>query len=215
MTTVSGEVWTGILEDLTRHLSPQALDTWLRPLNPRSVSASNLELEAPNQFHLQYVEDKFGNLLRDSALRRLGPDGQVDLVVGHGSVSGNGSGNGTGAAPTAPVDAAPDFTDPEIEAYTSALDRATKASSPGRPRQAPPLNTKYTFDTFVVGKSNQFAHAAALAVAQHPAGAYNPLFIFGGSGLGKTHVMQAIGNAILRAKPETLVHYASAESRSS
>ena len=74
-----------------------------------------------------------------------------------------------------------------------------------------PLNPKYTFEAFVVGKSNQFAHAAAQAVAQHPAVAYNPLFIFGGSGLGKTHLMQAIGNAILREKPETLVHYASAE----
>ncbi len=81
-----------------------------------------------------------------------------------------------------------------------------------RPPISTPLNPKYTFENFVVGKSNQFAHAAARAVAEHPATAYNPLFIFGGSGLGKTHVMQAIGNAIRhRNGPDTLIHYASAE----
>jgi chromosomal replication initiator protein len=83
----------------------------------------------------------------------------------------------------------------------------------GPPRRSTPLNPKYTFEHFVIGKSNQFAAAAARAVAEHPATAYNPLFIFGGSGLGKTHVMQAIGNHIAKnSQPGAVLHYSSAES---
>ncbi|MGQ0722123.1 MAG: chromosomal replication initiator protein DnaA, partial [Candidatus Eiseniibacteriota bacterium] len=119
---------------------------------------------------------------------------------------GNGAGHGVPAefARELPADTA-------VDEYVVAVSRAARSLAAGPPRQAPPLNPKYIFDTFVVGKSNQFANAAALAVAQHPAVTYNPLFIFGGSGLGKTHIMQAIGNQILRTRPDTLVHYASAE----
>jgi chromosomal replication initiator protein len=199
MTTVAGDIWVGILDDLTRHLSLQAVETWLKPLHVRSVSDSYVCLEAPNQFHLQYVEEKFGGLIRDSVARRLGPGGRLDLIVGNG-------------AATAAELAARDLqSDPAVDEYVVAVSRAARSLASGPPRQAPPLNPKYVFDAFVVGKSNQFAHAAALAVAQHPAVTYNPLFIFGGSGLGKTHIMQAIGNQILRTRPDTLVHYASAE----
>ncbi|HMB68778.1 MAG TPA: chromosomal replication initiator protein DnaA [bacterium] len=200
MTSVSTGIWSGVLEDLERHLSAQALETWLRPLHLQSAVDSTLRITAPNQFHLQYVEDKFGSLLRESVVRRLGPDGRIEMIVGNGASSSVAAEPATGADPA----------DREVAEYTSRLSRAT--ARPADPKhETTPLNPKYTFEAFVVGKSNQFAHAAAQAVAQHPAVAYNPLFIFGGSGLGKTHIMQAIGNAILREKPETLVHYASAE----
>jgi len=202
MIQVTAETWAGILSDLRRHLSAQALDTWLRPLRAAPTDGSSLRLEAPNQFHLQYVEDKFGSLLRESAVRQLGPEARIEFAVGS---------NGNHALPTEAVAAPASSSDPAVDEYVSALSRATRTLPPERPVETTPLNPKYTFETFVVGKSNQFAHAAALAVAQHPAVAYNPLFVFGGSGLGKTHVMQAIGNHILRAKPDTLVHYASAE----
>jgi chromosomal replication initiator protein len=204
MTSVSTGVWSGILEDLERHLSAQALDTWLRPLHLQSIADSTLRITAPNQFHLQYVEDKFGSLLRESVVRRLGPSGRIEMIVGNGA--------GGSAVPTVleTGSQADPGEDADVAEYTSRLSRAT-ARAPENKHETTPLNPKYTFEAFVVGKSNQFAHAAAQAVAQHPAVAYNPLFIFGGSGLGKTHIMQAIGNAILREKPETLVHYASAE----
>jgi chromosomal replication initiator protein len=201
MTTVAGDPWVGVLDELTRHLPAQALDTWIRTLHFRSLSDRGVCLEAPNQFHLQYVEEKFGGLLRECVVRRLGPAASVELIVGNSAAVPAGH-------DSLASDAAPD---PAVDEYVVAVSRAARSLASGPTRQAPPLNPKYVFEAFVVGKSNQFAHAAALAVAQHPAVTYNPLFIFGGSGLGKTHIMQAIGNQILRTRPETLVHYASAE----
>ncbi|GJM44186.1 MAG: chromosomal replication initiation protein DnaA [Gemmatimonadota bacterium] len=208
MTLVSGEVWSGLLGDLSRQLSPQEIDTWIRPLRlAANGDPTSVRLEAPNQFHLQYVQDKFSPLLQVSIQSKLGPDSRVDIVLGNGHSS------------DAPVEEAPPaFTsapvEPEFDEYQSALSRATKPVNAGAPqRESTPLNPKYTFEHFVVGKSNQFANAAARAVAEHPATAYNPLFFFGGSGLGKTHVMQAIGNHIrANGSPNTMVHYSSAES---
>ena len=202
MTTVSGDVWSEILGDLSHHLTPQELETWLRPLHARSADDSALCLEAPNQFHLQYVQDKFGELLQGSVTSRLGPAGSVEIVLGNRQVPKE---NAVGSSP-------PPDSDPALEAYSSALSRVARPVTDERPRAMTPLNEKYTFEHFVVGKSNQFAHAAAMAVAEHPATAYNPLFIFGGSGLGKTHMMQAIGNHIRATRSsDMVVHYASAE----
>jgi len=207
MTLVSGSTWSGVLGDLSQRLSRQELDTWLRPLRPTPGSGPlALRLEAPNAFHLQYVQDKFSRILQGTVEDHLGPEGRVEIVLANGRPSG------------APVAEAPPASTPapreeELDAYQSALSRATRPLAPSDTRQSTPLNPRYTFEHFVVGKSNQFAHAAARAVAEHPATAYNPLFFFGGSGLGKTHVMQAIGNHIRTVSgPQTVVHYASAES---
>jgi chromosomal replication initiator protein len=206
MTLLSGELWTGLLHDLTARLSAQEVDTWLKPLRPAPGGASALRLEAPSQFHLQYVQEKFGRLLQGTLQGRLGEGSRVELAVAE---------NSTGDAVKEVPPTFPAPSEPELDAYQSALTRATRPLSPSTgasPRSSTPLNEKYTFDHFVVGKSNQFAHAAARAVAEHPGTAYNPLFIFGGSGLGKTHAMQAIGNHIRATSgPETTVHYASAE----
>jgi len=199
MTTVSGEIWSGILADLSQRLTNQEVDTWLRPLQARPVSGSSITLEAPNQFHLQYVQDKFAGLLQGSASHRLGPGGRVEIVLGGGRAEPAGGGSSSSDADG----------DPAVAAYSSQLARVTRSTDS---RVSTPLNPKYTFEHFVVGQSNQFCHAAARAVAEHPATAYNPLFIFGGSGLGKTHIMQAIGNHIRQTGDDaTVVHYASAE----
>jgi chromosomal replication initiator protein len=206
MPAVSEELWSGIIEDLYQQLAPQIVDTWLRPLTVRSGDGPSLLLEAPNRFHLQYVQEKYGSLLQGIVRNRLGADRRVTLVLANGSPPSAGIQPAPRGSTPAPGDSA-------VTAYDTALSRVTKTGSPGRvPQPSTPLNSKYTFENFVVGKSNQFAHAAARAVAEHPATAYNPLFIFGGSGLGKTHVMQAIGNDIRsRTGPDTILHYASAE----
>ncbi len=221
MTVTLGETWTGILEDLRLRLSPQELATWILPLRPVPGPNGALRLEAPSSFHLQYVEDRFGALLRRAVQGRLGDEVILAFVTGvdrrsSPSVAHPAATNGhavDGFAPGAPRPAPLPEVDP-FDAYASALSRASRPlAAEERPRRSTPLNPKYTFENFVVGKSNQFAHAAARAVAEHPATAYNPLFIFGGSGLGKTHAMQAIGNHILRnSQPGTILHYSSAES---
>jgi len=215
MTVVSGETWSGVLGDLSHQLTPQEVDTWLRPLRPtRGSGPHSLCLEAPNQFHLQYVQDKFSRLLEGTVAERLGPEGRLEFIVGNGTANGATVEEAPRASTPAPGDERRADRDPQLDAYQDALSRATRPLSPAAPaRVSTPLNPRYTFEHFVVGKSNQFAHAAARAVAEHPATAYNPLFFFGGSGLGKTHVMQAIGNHIRATNgPETVVHYASAES---
>ncbi|MBZ0267538.1 chromosomal replication initiator protein DnaA [bacterium] len=215
MTVVSGDTWSGVLGDLSHRLTPQEVDTWLRPLRPtRGSGPYSLCLEAPNQFHLQYVQDKFSQLLQGTVAERLGPEGRVEFIVGNGTANGAPVEEPPPASTPAPDHERREERDPQLDAYQDALSRATRPLSPAAPvRVSTPLNARYTFEHFVVGKSNQFAHAAARAVAEHPASAYNPLFFFGGSGLGKTHVMQAIGNHIRATNgPETVVHYASAES---
>lgn len=202
MTVQTGQAWSEILDhlSLSRKMPAQLLETWLRPLRPREGSEEALCLEAPNKFHLQYVKDKFGAILNDCIREIMGSTQQWNLVVGSGDESG-------------PVlEAQASHSTAPVPFHT----QTTRLADPPSTRPAPPpsfLNSKYTFENFVVGKSNQFCHAAAVAVAEHPGVTYNPLFIFGGSGLGKTHIMQAIGNHIRRMHGgHRQVHYASAES---
>ncbi len=201
MSVNTGVAWSDLLDHLTQHLPPQVVDTWLRPLLPREVGETFLCLEAPNSFHLQYVQEKFGTLLRDSASERFGLEDGVRLVLG----AANGAPAPAPEPP--PSERALEARPPGPPSFSP-----PSASTASRPTGSSPLNPKYTFENFVVGKSNQFCHAAARAVAEHPGTTYNPLFIFGGSGLGKTHIMQAIGNHIRRSHgPDPIVHYASAE----
>jgi chromosomal replication initiator protein len=201
MSAHTGEAWSEILDHLSqsRKIPPQLVETWLRPLHPREGTEPVLCLEAPNKFHLQYVKEKFGATLNETVHELMGSAQQWNLAVG--------SGNESGPAPEAQAS--------HIAAPVPFHAPTTRYADQPAARPAPPpsfLNSKYTFENFVVGKSNQFCHAAAVAVAEHPGTTYNPLFIFGGSGLGKTHIMQAIGNHIRRMHgTHKQVHYASAE----
>ncbi len=210
-----GDVWAGILDEVRARLTPQEFSTWLFPLGATHGSGDTvLRLEAPRQFHLQYVQDRFGSLLQRFVEQRLGPGGRLELTVSNGrsSSAADGAANGGGLASNGAPPPAASPEDPFV-AFHSALSRVSRPLTNEAPRRSTPLNPKYTFEHFVVGKANQFAAAASRAVAEHPATAYNPLFVFGGSGLGKTHVMQAIGNHIAKnAQPSMTVHYASAES---
>ena len=201
MSVQSGHAWSEILDHLalSRKIPPQLVETWLRPLRPREGTDQTLCLEAPNKFHLQYVKEKFGVVLIETVREHMGNEQQLILVVGIGNESG----------PAPEAHASPSAAPAPYHAQTTRY-----ADPPARPTPPPSfLNSKYTFENFVVGKSNQFCHAAAVAVAEHPGTTYNPLFIFGGSGLGKTHIMQAIGNHIRRMHgSHRQVHYASAES---
>jgi chromosomal replication initiator protein len=181
---VNPSVWSQCVNHLQSELSDQELNTWIRPLHARE-EASGIQLFAPNRFVLDSVKERYFDHIVHLANSVTGnPEYQIKLVVGSGSSQ---------------IDTAtlkrPDLQD-------------SAASSPVFRNN---LNPTFTFNTFVEGKSNQLAKAAALQVAANPGNAYNPLFIYGGVGLGKTHLMHAIGNQILETNPEAKVVYLHSE----
>jgi len=175
--------WVSAKDALRNRLGSEVVSRWLDPLSVSSVTAGSVTLEAPNPFFRDWIATHYLEELRASAGGR-----ELQVV----------------AAVSAPVEAGP-ATPP----------KATVSEAPRAPKPAPDwepgLNLKFTFDRFVVGPSNRFAHAASMAVAESPAKAYNPLFIYGGVGLGKTHLMQAIGQAILHRWPARRILYLSSE----
>ncbi|CAG1000470.1 Chromosomal replication initiator protein DnaA [Burkholderiales bacterium] len=184
--------WQQCLSAFERELTPQQFNTWIRPLLLEG-SSEGLRLLAPNRFHMQWIRDRFLQGFEESARVAYGFPVPVSL--------------GVMDLPEAPAR-------PE-----------TPASSPPTPRVAAPLapqspvspqdsgspNHSFTFANFVTGKANQLARAAGLQVAENPGHAYNPLFIYGGSGLGKTHLVQAIGNRVREHHPDYNILYIHAE----
>jgi chromosomal replication initiator protein len=162
-------------------------ETWLSRLEP-DVDGEQIVLVVPNEFHLRWVQDKHGELVRSAYRSVFGTD--ADPIY---RVSDNGH-----VEQTLPLDPAD-----------------TLATSDGHHPAVPPkatnLITRYKFESFVVGQSNRFAWAAAMAVAEQPGAHYNPLFIYGGAGLGKTHLLNAVGHQALEMYPDLVVRYVSSE----
>jgi chromosomal replication initiator protein len=177
-------VWKKCLERLEEELSAQQFNTWLRPLH--AVQDNQLlRLLAPNRFVVDWVRERF--LERIAELSSEYSGGKLSVQVEVGSQSRPGGGTKAGAA--------------RVEAVA--------------PLKAPSiigrLNPEFTFETHVEGKSNQLARAAAKQVGENPGGAYNPLFIYGGVGLGKTHLMHAVGNLMLKHRPDANIAYVHSE----
>jgi chromosomal replication initiator protein len=181
-------MWSLVLGETKKRINPQSFHTWLEPTAAVALSDDQLVVSVKNQFALDYIAGQYGGLLNDVA-RNLFED-KVAIAF---QAEASEEPQSLTARPVAP----------------SAGAREPESAMPVNLGQ--PLNPKYTFDTFVVGNSNQWAHAASMAVAETPAHAYNPLFIYGGVGLGKTHLMQAIGNTTLFACKLERVCYLSAE----
>ena len=184
--------WSQTREQLKTKLGTEVVARWIEPLHLHSCSDAVLVLEAPNQFFRDWVASHYLDVIRMFSSGR-----DVQIVT---SASG-------GAGIPHPVS-----TTPQTNNGVSSSDAKTRTNS-GTPPSLweRPLNPRFTFEKFVVGPSNRFAHAASLAVAESPARAYNPLFIYGGVGLGKTHLMQAIGYAILQRWPNKRIVFISSE----
>jgi chromosomal replication initiator protein len=182
------QTWGKILENLKGSVSDQVFETWLRPLRFVTQEGSLLLVAAPHQFFKQWIEENFLSRIEEAVRREEGRDTSVEIVVG-----GEEDIDAIREAP--PLDLAP---------------TAGGASSRPRSRNGA-LNPRYTFDRFVVGAGNQFAQAAAFAVATDPAKSYNPLFLYGGVGLGKTHLLHAIGNLAFERNPRIRTCYITAE----
>ena len=177
--------WRFCLARFEKELPPQQFKTWIKPLRFHA-DGDRLTLVAPNRFVQQWIREKFLPRIALLAREQLKRDVEVSLTLAEKE--------------HAPRPAAP----PLVEAPK---DQGAKPSS----REVSRLNPAFTFDTFVTGKANELARAAANQVAERPGAAYNPLFVYGGVGLGKTHLIQAIGNRLREQAPETKIRYIHAE----
>ena len=194
MELTASDLWSRILDSAREGLPEQSFRTWLSGTHAVALSESELLVEAPSTFHVEWIEDKFAPLLEDAAHKVLGRPLHLGFKPGNA---------GSSAAPPAiRLDAAPAYDAPPVSSTQA-------ASAPAPP--STPLNERYTFERYVVGNNNQLAAAACHAVADHPARMYNPLFLYGGVGLGKTHLMHAIGHRMAETNPSRHVIYVTSE----
>ncbi|WP_420127173.1 chromosomal replication initiator protein DnaA [Longimicrobium sp.] len=200
MELTAAEIWSRILESAKTALPEQAFRTWLAPTQAVAVSNDLLVVSTPNPFAVDWVEDKYAGLLTSIGEHLFGR--RFTLSV---QFQGNGK-----AASVPPIDLAP-APPPTAPVRIESAPPAHAAAQGADTRPLAPLNPRYVFDRFVVGNNNQLAAAAAHGVAESPARLYNPLFIYGGVGLGKTHLMHAIGHAMLERDPGKRVMYLSSE----
>jgi chromosomal replication initiator protein len=175
-------LWDACLRRLEQELPAQQFNTWIRPLSPEAGADDTLVLSAPNRFVLELVRERFAARIERLAAEASGRECGVKLVLAKGTDAA------IRIAPSAPRGVEP----------PSMFERAR-------------LNRAFTFDSFVTGKANQLGRAAAIQVAENPGISYNPLFIYGGVGLGKTHLLQAIGNALADHRPQARIRYIHAE----
>jgi chromosomal replication initiator protein len=185
-------LWKKCLDRLEGELSPQQFNTWIRPLHAVE-DGERLRLLAPNQFVRDWVNEHLAGRISE-VFSRVKNCERADVIVQVGSRQASPVEAGAAAIPAA-----------ELYRITHPSDTAAAH------RRATGVRSGFTFDAFVEGKSNQLARAASMQVAENPGSAYNPLFIYGGVGLGKTHLMHAIGNAILEDNPQASVAYLHSE----
>ena len=174
--------WEKILEHIERRVNPHSFNTWFRPTRLEESSEGHLVVRVPTRLFRKRLTETYSQILQ-GVLAEVGlPEAQLEFVCSE--------------------------PDPVSSTAAQAPSAQAKLDFDSVNHQ---LNPRYTFDTFVVGASNQFAHAASQAVAEQPSKSYNPLFLYGGVGLGKTHLMQAIGHTIKKRNPAARLTYVSAE----
>lgn len=186
--------WSTCLGRFKQELSAQQFNTWIKPLRCEVVE-DGLRLLAPNRFVQQWVKDRFLGKIEQLAQELFGQVTPIELALLE---------NG---APSLPESAIPE----ESPSSTPAPAKKVRTKAAKSLEDGSGLNPVFNFDNFVTGKANQLARAAAIQVSENPGAAYNPLFIYGGVGLGKTHLMQAIGNHLQQANPEAKIRYLHAE----
>ncbi|WP_243298968.1 chromosomal replication initiator protein DnaA [Bacillus litorisediminis] len=179
------DLWEKVLESVKKKISKPSYETWLKSTKAHSLKENTLDVVAPNEFARDWLEGHYSQLVSNILFELTGEKLEVKFII--------------------PQSKQEDDFDVILPSK-----RIEAVEEPADIPQSM-LNPKYTFDTFVIGSGNRFAHAASLAVAEAPAKAYNPLFIYGGVGLGKTHLMHSIGHYVIEHNPKAKVVYLSSE----
>ncbi len=216
------EVWSQVLDRVQDYVGPKAYEAWFLPTKCVAYSAEGIRIQVPNQFFADWLKENYMPLFQQ-VLGEVLPETtpEIDFAISDEPLPADWPLRpGVGSTPERqnPVGPRPDSAGlfpapPRQTPKTFHTPPAVPATPQAQARRiSAQLNSRYSFDTFVVGKSNQFASAASKAVAENPGNVYNPLFVYGGVGLGKTHILQAIGHAVLQKNPSANVHYVSAES---
>jgi chromosomal replication initiator protein len=180
-------VWSEFLASVATLVNKQTFETWFKPMRLSSVEGSRVTIDCPSKFFVEWVSEHHSDKIAFALRQVIGADPQVALQNAN--------------------DAPPEITRRPESVIPSASQRNRRLAPEGEK-----LNPKYVFEEFVVGNNSRMTYAACLAVSERPAQVYNPLFIYGGVGLGKTHLMQGIGHGVIKSQPNARVHYCSAES---
>jgi chromosomal replication initiator protein len=188
------QVWRAALGELQVSLSPANFETWLRDTQLVDVDEQRFRIAVPNGFAKDWLESRYRSLISQTLARIVGYSVQVEFVIG----------------PTPESPAEPSLA-PAVGVAAPVQQVRLEPTRVGGEGGTTFLNPRYTFANFIVGSANRLAHAASLSVAERPGHAYNPLFLYGGVGLGKTHLMHAIGNQVIAKFPRKRVVYATSE----
>ena len=180
--------WDKTSKIIQEKISKQNFDTWIKPIKIMAMEDQCVQLAVPNKFFKDWLLDNYSSTIKQSLKDASGVDVTIDFVLSKGNNTEN---------------------EPKVKSLP--VTKASSAVSSNRSKGFSFLNDNYSFERFVVGSCNQFAHAASVAVAKQPAKNYNPLFIYGGSGLGKTHLLNAIGLMANSIHPSLNIMYVSAE----
>src|SRR5699024_10229770 len=177
------DLWSSALKSIEGKISKPSFETWLKDTKAKALQNNTLTISAPNEFAKDWLQERYTQLINDTLIEVTGANLNVKLVI---------------------------HEDENSESTKSSPKPISSMNTKGATKKTM-LNPKYTFDSFVIGSGNRFAHAASLAVAEAPAKAYNPLFIYGGVGLGKTHLMHAIGHYVREHDKNAKVVYITSE----
>jgi chromosomal replication initiator protein len=228
MSTMTEDLWLAGCERLAAQLPEQQFNTWIRPLPPAQLVSDGPDgvvvcLRAPNRFKLDWIRSQYAGRIEATLSELAGRPVRLDLALAvrepgpaetaHALAGARAAGAGSTGATAGPTSMAT-----LLPPLTAAADGAARTEPGAREKTAPApsasrhkLNPALTFDNLVAGRANQMARTAALHVAGAPGQTYNPLFIYGGVGLGKTHLVHAVGNALLKDRPDARVLYLHAE----
>jgi chromosomal replication initiator protein len=184
-------IWQEVQSNISKVMTPQTYNAWIKPIRFQSVRGDNLVLEVPDAFSREFIREKYYGIISEAMSALTNTNYALEFALQEKR------------EPIPDIPFTPDNNSAPVNENLKTVDKNSDFRSF--------LNPKYTFDKFVCGTSNQFAHAAAQAVATNPATNYNPLFIYGGVGLGKTHLLIAIGNQILANNSSARICYYTSE----